>query len=230
MKNQQNTVLIVDDDPQIRDVLSIALEGDGFKTLTASNGADALRLFQNTSADLIILDISMPHMDGFTAIKSLREKSDVPVLFLSARDDEIDKVLGLELGGDDYVTKPFSPRELIARIRAILKRGQSAKSPTVLKHGALALNPDAMECSFNGKTLKLTRSEFRILERLISLKGAVLEKPRIFDLLYNGNPNASDRTVDSHIRNLRAKLDAVGGAGVIETLHGIGIRLGPCDA
>jgi len=229
MIDKVNTILIVDDDPQIREVLNLALEGNGFRTVTASNGEEALRALHQRPADLIILDISMPHMDGFTAIKSLRETSNVPVLFLSARDDEIDKVLGLELGGDDYVTKPFSPRELIARIRAILKRGQSTKATSLLKQGALVLNPDAMDCSFDGKPLKLTRSEFQILEKLLSLKGAVLEKPRIFDLLYNGNPNASDRTIDSHIRNLRAKLDAVGGEGVIETLHGIGIRLGPCD-
>ena len=223
-------ILIADDDPQIRDVLRLALEREGFVVDTAADGAVALEQIAKTQPDLLILDIGMPKMDGYETIRKLRNESALPVLFLSARDDEIDKVLGLELGGDDYVTKPFSPRELIARIRAILKRGTGALDSAELTRGALSLNTDSMACAFNNNPIKLTRSEFQILERLMVRGGAVLDKPAIFDLLYNGNPNASDRTVDSHIRNLRAKLEEAGAKDAIETLHGIGIKLGPCDA
>ena len=223
-------ILIADDDPQIRDVLRLALEREGFSVDTAADGAIALEQVAKQTPDLLILDIGMPKMDGFETIKKLRADTALPVLFLSARDDEIDKVLGLELGGDDYVTKPFSPRELIARIRAILKRGTAHHANTELMHGALKLDTETMACHFDSKAIKLTRSEFQILERLMKRGGAVLDKPAIFDLLYNGNPNASDRTVDSHIRNLRAKLEAAGAPEAIETLHGIGIKLGPCDA
>ena len=225
----ETRVLIADDDPQIRDVLRLALEREGFVVDTASDGAIALERIAKQAPDLLVLDIGMPKMDGFETIKALRADTALPVLFLSARDDEIDKVLGLELGGDDYVTKPFSPRELIARIRAILKRGSGQMDDSKLTHGALSLDTASMACDFNGQNIKLTRSEFQILERLMKRAGAVLDKPAIFDLLYNGNPNASDRTVDSHIRNLRAKLDDVGAKDAIETLHGIGIKLGQCN-
>ena len=223
-----HSILVTDDDPQIREVLKLALEREGFAVITAADGKLALQAFATVPADLVILDISMPHMDGYQTLKELRKTSSVPVLFLSARDDEIDKVLGLELGGDDYVTKPFSPRELVARIRAILKRGQAAEVADVRKRGALRLDLKTRDCAFNSTPIKLTQSEFAILERLLDKNGAVLAKPAIFDLLYNGNPNASDRTVDSHIRNLRSKLEAAGAGDAIETLHGIGIKLGPC--
>ncbi|MEM7242628.1 MAG: response regulator transcription factor [Pseudomonadota bacterium] len=224
-----HSILVADDDPQIREVLKLALERDGFAVTAVADGKLALQAFSTNSADLVILDISMPHLDGYQTLKELRKTSGVPVLFLSARDDEIDKVLGLELGGDDYVTKPFSPRELIARIRAILKRGIATETNSAQTRGALRLNTQTRDCTFNTTPIKLTQSEFLILQKLLDKEGAVLAKPAIFDLLYNGNPNASDRTVDSHIRNLRSKLDAAGAKEAIETLHGIGIKLGPCN-
>ena len=223
------SILIADDDPQIREVLKLALERDGFVTRTAADGKIALQEFQAAPVDLIILDIAMPHMDGYQTLKEIRKTSAVPVLFLSARDDEIDKVLGLELGGDDYVTKPFSPRELIARIKAILKRGTQVLDAPTKTRGALQLNTETRECRFADTAIQLTQSEYLILDTLLDKNGAVLPKRAIFDLLYNGNPNASDRTVDSHIRNLRSKLEAAGATAAIETLHGIGIKLGPCD-
>lgn len=226
-------ILIIDDDPQIRDVLRIALKQAGHAVSEAGDGAEGLAKAQNGRADLIVLDIGMPEMDGLELCRQLRATHDTPVLFLTARDEEIDRVLGFELGGDDYVTKPFSPRELIARIRAILKRsegrGQGPDS-TALRHGALSLDPTRHLCSFDDTQIALTSREMGLLEHLMRRPDHVATKAQLTDAVYGSNIHVSDRTLDSHLRNLRSKLAEAGCDLAIETVHGVGIRMGPCAA
>lgn len=225
-------ILIIDDDPQIRDVLRIALKKAGHRVSEAGDGAEGLAKARNGRADLIVLDIGMPEMDGLELCRRLRgEDDDTPVLFLTARDEEIDRILGFELGGDDYVTKPFSPRELIARIRAILKRSERhrpANGGQGLSHGALRLDPTRHLCSFGGQAITLTGREMALLEHLMQHPDHVATKAQLTDAVYGPHIHVSDRTLDSHLRNLRSKLAEAGCEAAIETVHGVGIRMGPC--
>ena len=224
-------ILIIDDDPQIRDVLRIALKQAGHSVAEAGDGAEGLAKARNGRADLIVLDIGMPEMDGLELCRRLRADNDTPVLFLTARDDEIDRVLGFELGGDDYVTKPFSPRELLARIRAILKRSEgrgASGEARPLRHGALSLDPTRHACSFDGVAVALTAREMGLLEHLMRHPDHVATKAQLTDAVYGSSIHVSDRTLDSHLRNLRSKLAEAGCDGAIETVHGVGIRMGSC--
>lgn len=221
-------LLIVDDDPHIRDVIRIAAETSGFRVSEAANGRDGLTSFDRGTFDLIVLDIGMPHLDGFEFCKALRSRSDVPVLFLTARDEEIDRVLGFELGADDFVAKPFSPRELILRIRAILSRGRSAPEKP-LTHGVLTILPGAHQAQIGDADLTLTATEFSVLLTLARHPDQVFDRNRLIDGVYGGNAHLSGRTVDSHIRNIRAKAAKLGCADIIDTVHGVGLRLGACS-
>lgn len=226
-------ILVVDDDPHIRDIICFALEKAGMKALVARDGAEALGRFEREALDLVVLDIGMPEMDGLEVCRRIRKSSDVPILFLSARDEEIDRVLGLEIGGDDYVTKPFSPRELTARVNAILKRARGSASPGAampLRRGGLALDPHAHAAIFDGALLQLTAIEFAILRVLLARPGLVFRREQILDAAYGDNIHVSDRTIDSHVRNIRSKLAAAGCDSVIDTVHGVGFRLGRCEA
>jgi two-component system, OmpR family, response regulator len=224
-------ILVVDDDPHIRDVIGFALEKAGMNAVMASDGAEALARLDG--ADLVILDIGMPEMDGLEVCRRMRKRGDAPILFLSARSDEIDRVIGLELGGDDYVTKPFSPRELVARVSAILKR---AKAPApveqdgVLRAGALMLDGPRFQAEFAGAGVPLTALEFAIMRMLAARPGIVFNRDRIMDAAYAANVHVSDRTIDSHVRNIRGKFAAAGCACVIDTVHGVGFRLGDVSA
>jgi two-component system, OmpR family, response regulator len=224
-------ILIVDDDPAIRDVVRFALAKAGFETIEAANGREALALFTSATPDLIVLDITMPELDGTEICRRIRRESTVPILFLSARDEEFDRVLGLELGGDDYLTKPFSPRELVARIKAVLRRGGAsplAEEPSkVLSHGVLTLDLDEVRASWNGQEVALTATEFGILRTLMTRPGKVYSRDSLMDGAYSIDKIVSDRTIDSHVRRLRAKFEAIGAAPV-ETLHGVGYKLGAC--
>ncbi|MEN3930227.1 response regulator transcription factor [Microvirga sp. W0021] len=229
------TILVVDDDPHIRDVICFTLQKAGMEAHIAKDGAEALEQFRNVSPDLIILDVGMPEMDGLEVCRQIRKTSEVPILFLSARDEEIDRVLGLEIGGDDYVTKPFSPRELVARVNVILRRAQgggakdesSTDAPLVI--GALVVNSERHEVVFNGQALTLTALEFAIVRAFVRRPGIVFNREQIMNTAYDGNIHVSDRTIDSHIRNLRAKFAAVGCTDIIVTVHGVGFRLGRCE-
>ena len=227
------TILVVDDDPHIRDVICFALKKDGFLTIEAENGERALQRFRETQPDLVVLDIVMPELDGTEVCKTLRRSSTTPIIFLSSRDDEVDRILGLELGGDDYVTKPFSPRELVARVRAILRRGKEERRDTAvpggqwLEHGRLRLDLDRYAACWQDQEVVLTLTEFGILRTLLSHPGKVCNRDQLMDGGYPDYRVVSDRTIDSHVRRLRAKFKAVG-ADPIETLHGVGYRLGPC--
>lgn len=228
-------ILVVDDDSHIRDVICFALEKAGMATTVARDGLQALDAFRQSKADLIVLDIGMPEMDGLEVCRQIRKFSEVPILFLSARDDEIDRILGLEIGGDDYVTKPFSPRELVARVNVILRRarpgnGTAADAPQALAHGTLTLDQAAHAARFDGRELSLTAIEFAILRVLMARPRQVFSRDQILDHAYGGAIHVSDRTIDSHIRNIRSKIGKAGGENAIETVHGVGFRLGRCEA
>ena len=228
------TILVVDDDPHIRDVITYALEQAGMTPVEAVNGQKALDIVDQENPALIILDINMPEVDGFQFCKEIRKTSEVPILFLSSRDEEIDRVVGLEIGGDDYVSKPFSPRELIARVNAILKRVQVAQIPLhqdslqVLKHGLLTLEPEKHRITWDEKSVGLTAREFGILQAFLRYPEIVFDRDRIIEHSCETNSFISDRTVDSHVRHIRSKFAELGCDSIIETVHGVGYKLGTC--
>ena len=228
------TILVVDDDPQIRDILGVALDRAGFQTVMARDGAEGLDLAKSTRPALAVLDIGLPEMDGLELCKAIRRESALPILFLTARDDEVDRILGLELGGDDYVTKPFSPRELVARVRAILKRASGGREDEgeerlrELTIGVLSLVPESHVCTVRGAHVTLTSTELSILGKLMSRPTQVFSRPALVDAIWGPGMVVSDRTLDSHLRNLRSKLAESGCPDAIETLHGVGLRMGPC--
>jgi two-component system OmpR family response regulator len=226
------SILVVDDDPHIRDVVRFAFEKTGMTISTAQNGQEALKLFDRGVYQLVVLDIGMPEMDGLEVCRQIRKSSDTPILFLSAHDEGIDRILGLEIGGDDYVTKPFSPRELVARVNAILRRARPAPAQLgkTISHGGLTIDPDAHSASFVDQGVSLTALEFAILRTLMARPGSVFTRELILDAAYEGNIHVADRTIDSHIRNIRAKMSAAGCDTVIETVHGVGFKLGRCEA
>ncbi|WP_218016769.1 response regulator transcription factor [Sphingomonas pruni] len=226
------TILIADDDPHIRQLLAFAFAKAGLETVEVEDGAAVLDTAARQKIDLIVLDINMPRMDGLETCRRLRAEGDVPILFLSSRDDEIDRVLGIELGADDYVTKPFSPREVVARSMAILRRATS-KAPLVeassrIDQGRLVLDTDGWRATWDGAEVSLTVTEFSILKTLATMPSRVFSRDAIIDRLHGPGFAVTDRTIDSHIRNLRGKFAAVGGGDLIETRAGVGYRLGPC--
>lgn len=228
------TILVVDDDPHIRDVICFALKKASYGLEVASDGKEALDKAVLCNPSLIVLDIGLPEMDGLDVCRHLRRTSEVPILFLSARDDEIDRIVGLELGADDYVTKPFSPRELVARVGAILKRYgapatvEAGEDAPVLRQGTLCLNKAQHVVTVGEERVALTAIEFDILAALLGRPKIVFSRERILQQAYRDNIHVSDRTIDSHIRNIRAKLGTAGCSDAIETVHGVGFRLGTC--
>ena len=226
-------ILVVDDDAHIREVIGFALTQAGYEIRSAADGADALEAALDPAHPpaLIVLDVGLPEQDGFEVCRRIRQSSEVPILFLTARDDEVDRVVGLEIGGDDYVTKPFSPRELVARVRAILKRATvpDSEPEITLAHGDLSLDAERHLCRFRGEEVRLTASEFAVLHTLMARPDRVWPKPKLMEAVYGPSIHVSDRTLDSHVRNLRGKLSAAGCNNAIETLHGVGLRLDRCD-
>ena len=227
-RTMSQSILVVDDDPHIRDVVCFALSKAGMTTRAAADGAEALRMTEEQAPDLLVLDINMPEMDGLELCRKLRQSSEVPILFLSSRDDEIDRVLGLELGADDYVTKPFSPRELVARINAILKRTRApvtAEQDDIVRVDRLEIDVPEHRATWGGEEIQLTATEFQILLALAQQPRRVFSREDLMRSVYAPNIHVSDRTLDSHVRHVRAKLASVGAQGLIETVHGVGFRL-----
>lgn len=222
-------ILVVDDDPQLRSLLGLALDRAGFAVVTAADGQAALMQAAREAPDLIVLDQGLPELDGLEVCRRIRARSEVPIIFLTARDDELDRVLGLELGADDYVTKPFSPRELVARIKAILKRTRGGAASPILRHGNLTLEPVRHACAVDQTKVPLTGTELAILKCLIQSPERVTTRPALVDQVWGAGSPVSDRTLDSHLRNLRAKLALAGCPDAIDTLHGVGLRMGPCQ-
>jgi two-component system OmpR family response regulator len=220
-------ILVVDDDGHIREVVRFALGRAGHNVREADNGRAALRAVAERMPDLIVLDIVMPEEDGLATCREIRRHSRVPVIFLSSRDDELDRVLGLELGGDDYVSKPFSPRELVARVAAVLRRTAvpaEAVEARVVRVGALQIDLERHRCELKGRQLVLTVTEFELLHALMSAPGRVLSRAQLIERAYDGDHHVTERTVDSHVRRLRKKLGDAG-ADPIETEYGVGYRL-----
>jgi two-component system OmpR family response regulator len=220
-------VLVVDDDGHIREVMRFALEKAGYRVTEAPDGTRAFELISKQRFDLVVLDIVMPEDDGLTLCRKIRAQSRLPIIFVSSRDDELDRVLGLELGADDYLTKPFSPRELAARVAAVLRRTQPPDEPVApraaLVRGPVLLDVSRHTCQVNGRELGLTVTEFELLRALLESPGRVLSRAQLVELGYGSGHYISDRTVDSHVRRLRAKLGEA--AALIETVYGVGYRL-----
>lgn len=239
--NNPAKILIVDDDPAIRDVVSFALARAGFATSHAADGRAALDRFAAEGADLVVLDVILPELDGIEVCRALRRTSQVPILFLSSMDEEVDRIVGLEIGGDDYLAKPFSPRELVARVRAVLRRltpqpslapppvpSETCGAPTAtLQHGRLVIDLDSLRARWDGQEVLLTATELGILRTLLARPGRVFSRDELMDRAYTTERVVNDRTIDSHVRRVRAKFASVG-AAPIETLPGFGYRLGPC--
>ena len=225
------TIALVDDDRNILTSVAIALEAEGFRVRSFTDGAEALRGLARQAADLVVLDIKMPRMDGMETLSRLRRNSSVPVIFLTSKDDEIDEVLGLKLGADDYIRKPFSQRLLIERIRAVLRRAEALSSGAaeepgvVMERGHLSLDPSRHVCAWKGRPVTLTVTEFLILQSLAQRPGHVKNRDQLMDAAYDDNVYVDDRTIDSHIKRLRKKFKAIDtDFSAIETLYGIGYR------
>ena len=219
-------ILVVDDDAHIREVVRFALASAGHRVSEAGDGQEALQRFGEEPADLVVLDVVMPEQDGLTVCRSLRERSEVPILFLSSRGEELDRVLGLEIGGDDYVTKPFSPRELVARVKAMLRRPRTPAheaEDSCLRHGPLTLDPLRHECRFEGCEVELTATEFLLLRTLMNTPERVYSRAELVDRAYGAGHHITERTVDSHVRRIRHKFKSVS-ADPIETVYGVGYR------
>ena len=229
---QKQTIALVDDDRNILTSLSIALEKEGFKVQTYIDGESALIGLTRTPPDLAIVDIKMPKMDGEELLKKLRKKTSLPVIFLTSKDDEIDELLGLKLGADDFVKKSggFSIKVLIERIRVQLRKNDNAnidENKNIISHGKLRLDPSQLECEWNGKQLpdKLTTTEFLIVKELAKRPGIIKERSQLMDIAYREDTDIEDRTIDSHIKRIRKKFKRVdNNFSAIETRYGSGYR------
>ncbi|MEQ8440832.1 MAG: response regulator transcription factor [Alphaproteobacteria bacterium] len=227
-------IALVDDDRNILTSVSIALEAEGFKVATYPDGESALRGLTARPVDLAVLDIKMPRMDGMELLQKLRQSSEVPVIFLTSKDDEVDELLGLRMGADDYIKKPFSQRLLVERIRALLRRaeleqrtaeGGTAKSQGAFTRGDLVMDGDRHLCTWKGEPVRLTVTEFLLLKALAQRPGMVKNRDQLMDAAYGENIYVDDRTIDSHIKRLRKKLRNVDTEfDCIETLYGVGYR------
>ncbi len=217
-------ILVVDDEPKIVRLATDYLVKHGFRVTAAGDGLTALAVARSERPDLIILDLMLPQMDGREVCRTLRRESDVPIIMLTALAEEIDQVTGLEIGADDYITKPFSPRALVARVRALLRRARGeVAAPSLVQVGELRVDEESYKASYAGTPLKLTPNEFRLLQLLASRPGQVLRREQLLESLH-GTAGSFDRSVDSHIKNLRKKLQAVSGQPMIETVYGVGYR------
>ena len=225
-----STVLVVEDDPHTVEVVRLYLQRDGHSVLTALDGLSGLQLFQKGRPDLVVLDLMLPGVDGLQVCRTIRQESDVPIVMLTARVEEEDRVAGLELGADDYVTKPFSPRELAARVRAVLRRtvqDAAERSPTTLTYAEISMDTQMRTVSVGDSPLKLTPTEFRLLTLLLREPGKTFTRDQIIDRVFGCDFDGFDRTVDSHVYSLRRKLDAVAkDRRYIQTVYGAGYRLG----
>jgi two-component system response regulator ChvI len=235
------TIALVDDDHNILTSVSIALEAEGYRIMTYTDGASALDGFKTSPPDLAILDIKMPRMDGMEMLRRLRQNSDLPVIFLTSKEEEIDEVFGLKMGADDFIKKPFSHRLLVERVRAVMRRNagkeptyhagkeptnnKEAAHPKVLQRGSLCIDSVRHVCTWRGEPVKLTVTEFLLLEALVSRPGVVKSRNALMDAAYDDHVYVDDRSVDSHIKRLRKKFKAVDDTfDLVETLYGIGYR------
>lgn len=217
-------ILVVDDEPKIARLARDYLEKNGFRVVTAGDGQSALTTARRDKPDLIILDLMLPQIDGREVCKILRKESDVPIIMLTALSEEVDQITGLEIGADDYITKPFSPRALVARVRALLRRTTGdVKAPHVIRVGELEIDSEKYSVTYQNNPIKLTPIEFKLLQLFASHQGQTLTREQILENLH-GVASSFDRSVDSHIKNLRKKLEQASNQNMIETVYGIGYR------
>lgn len=222
-------ILIIEDEPSIRDNIEYALKTEGFVPVCADTGAEGLKKLADGDFALIILDIGLPDANGFELCREIRKLSEIPIIFLTARNSEIDRIIGLEIGGDDYLTKPFSPRELTARIRAVLRRtGRQSQVPVSKQEnsGIFSINSDKKEISYFGEVLNLSHYEYEILALLITDPGKIFSRTEMMNRIWEAPEMSMERTVDTHIKTIRAKLNAVrSGESPIVTHRGFGYYL-----
>jgi two-component system alkaline phosphatase synthesis response regulator PhoP len=219
------TILVVDDEQSIRTVVRAYLEHEGYAVLMAENGPDAIALAEDRRPDLVILDLNLPGMDGMEVAARLRERSDVFILMLTARSEETDRVAGLRIGADDYLTKPFSPRELTARVEAILRRRRTvAPSDPALRFRSVRIDPESRDAWAAGQPLELTTTEFDVLLALAQNAGRTLSRDRLIDLVWGADFYGTDRVVDVYVGQVRRKLEAATGRNLITTVRGVGYR------
>jgi two-component system alkaline phosphatase synthesis response regulator PhoP len=219
------TILVIDDEASIRNVARAYLEHEGYTVLCAETGPQGLKMAQERAPDLIVLDLMLPGMDGMEVTARLRERSDVYILMLTARSDEVDRVAGLRVGADDYLTKPFSPRELTARVAAILRRrrGAAAKG-SLLRFAHVEIDPDAREARAGGEPLELTPTEFDLLLALARHPDRALSREDLIEMVWGADFLGTDRVVDVYVGQVRRKIEALSGANVIRTARGVGYR------
>jgi len=222
----KGTILVVEDEEAIASFVAAYLRNDGFTVRMTASGREALRLFASETPSLVVLDLMLPDLDGMEVCRRIRETSDLPVLMLTARDDDLDKIAGLEAGADDYLTKPFNPKELVARVRAILRRSTEQKRPSggLLQHGDLSLDAGRRECRVGDQEIRLAPKEFDLLWELLDHRGLVLTRDQLLERVWGYTFAGDTRTVDVHVRQLRRKL---GDASPIVTVWGIGYKAGP---
>jgi len=216
-------VLVVEDEPEIAEAVVARLRTEGFDARSVGDGEAAVEVYRQLQPDLVVLDLMLPGIDGLEVCRRIQAERRVPVVMLTARDDETDLVVGLSVGADDYLTKPFSPRELVARIRAVLRRAEDAREGKVLRHGDLQLDHAARRVHLDGTEVHLTPIEFDLLAHLLARPGVVFPRQRLLAEVWGHTYGTGTRTVDSHVRSLRRKL----GDAVVRTVHGVGYALGP---
>ena len=225
----QAHILIVDDEPGIAEIIGAYLERDGFEASWLSTGAAVLPWLTTVQPDLILLDLMLPEVDGMTLCRTIRTTSSVPIIMVTARVDEIDRLLGLELGADDYICKPFSPREVVARIKAVLRR-QAPAATAAPPDQSFSIDPDRMIASVKGVRIDLTPTEFKLLAVLAAHPGKVYSRAQLLDHLSDGYKDVFDRSIDSHIKNLRRKLAAAApGVELVQSVYGVGYRFERSD-
>jgi DNA-binding response OmpR family regulator len=221
------TVLVVDDDPKIRELLRLYVAREGHHVIFAGDGMEALAAAHRQSPDLVLLDVMLPGLDGFEVCRQLRDESEVPIVLLTARSGDSDKVVGLDIGADDYIVKPFSPRELMARIRVQLRRrGGAGLDQPVLTSGALVVDPNAMEVELDGRAVEITPIEFRLLHALMRRPGRVFTRDELINAIHAGDdPGILDRTIDVHVGRLRRNLgDDAAAPRFVATIRGVGYK------
>jgi len=218
-------ILIIEDEVSIADTVKYVLEQALFEVLCATTAGEGERLLRQYKPDLLVLDIGLPDMNGLDFYRELRHEFDLPVIFLTARSDEVDRIVGLELGADDYVIKPFSPRELAARVKTVLRRFASANSPTIRRVGKFELNEECRSISWQGDKLKLSRNEYALLTVLLSHPGRIYSRRQLMEIAWEEPEASMERTVDTHVKTIRAKLKAVCEEDPIVTHRGFGYSL-----
>jgi two-component system response regulator ChvI len=228
------TIALVDDDHNILTSVSIAFETEGYRVMTYTDGVSALDGFKTSPPDLAILDIKMPRMDGLETLRRLRQKSNIPVIFLTSKEEEVDELFGLKMGGDDFIRKPFSQRLLVERVRTVLRRQMSkneaaptdARAAKAIECGQLRIDPERHSCTWKNQPITLTVTEFLILQELAARPGVVKSRNALMDAAYDDQVYVEDRTIDSHIKRLRNRFKSIDGEfDMIETLYGVGYRL-----